>query len=262
MVTRKDQKNNSCIFLTYFQRFLLKMSQIVVLYKKLLMIYYTMVDFDAMRQNMITNQILTNKVTHSGLIQAISKVKREQFVPPALRATAYAECNLELAPGRFMLSPMVLCRLIQTAEIQAEDSVLVVAAGTGYGCALLGFLCERITGIEEHPQLLADAQQNLLHEGYSNIELHQGPLTEGWAASAPYQLIIVEGSIERAPETLKAQLAEYGGRLLYMQSRGQGVPAQAMKIVRDTTIYTEQPLFEANAPVLNAFNAAKEFKFA
>lgn len=237
------------------------MLQIVLLYKKLLTIYYTMADFDAMRQNMIHNQILTNKVTHSGLIQAVKKVKRENFLPDSLRTLAYAECDLEIASGRFMLAPMVLSRLIQAADIQEQDSVLVIGAGTGYGCAVLGFLCGQVLGIEENAQLYENAQQNLMREDYTAVKLQQGPLIEGWAANAPYDVIIVEGSLEHLPLTIKQQLSERGGRLLYMKSKGDGIPAQAIKLVHNSGAYTEQVLFEAHAPELPAFKRSHGFTF-
>src|SRR5690606_39279329 len=89
------------------------------------------------RQHMVDSQIRTNKVTDERLIETIRALPRELFVPEALRARSYLDDDVELAPGRFLMEPMVAARLIQTAEVKPTDMALVVGAASGYAAALL-----------------------------------------------------------------------------------------------------------------------------
>ena len=107
-----------------------------------------MTDFATARRNMVECQIRTNKVTDQRLIDALAEVPRERFVPKAYRGVAYVDEDVPLGGGRFLIEPMVLARLIQTARVRPGDSVLDVGCATGYATAILGRLAAGVVGLE------------------------------------------------------------------------------------------------------------------
>ena len=94
-------------------------------------------DYEAARRNMVESQIRTNKVTHAALLDALSAVPRERFLPPDRAFAAYVDDDVLVAPGRYLMEPMVFARLVQLAEPVARDRALLVGAGAGYGAAVL-----------------------------------------------------------------------------------------------------------------------------
>src|SRR5690242_17018105 len=107
--------------------------------------------YEAARANMVESQIRPNKVTDERVIAAFGRVHRELFVPARLRGVAYADEDLPLGQGRYMMQPMVAARLLQAAGIGGTDSVLVVGAGVGYEAALAAFLGRSVIALEDDP---------------------------------------------------------------------------------------------------------------
>ena len=107
-----------------------------------------MTDFALARRNMVDGQLRPNRVTNAALLAAVSDLPRERFLPDGLRSVAYADDDVPLGNGRFLMEPMVLARLIQALQPQPEDKVLVVASGRGYGAALLSRLVKSVVAVE------------------------------------------------------------------------------------------------------------------
>jgi protein-L-isoaspartate(D-aspartate) O-methyltransferase len=176
-----------------------------------------MIDFRTARLNMVESQVRPNGITDSRIIAAMDHLPREDFVPEKRRDLAYCDEDLPLLsarpgmPQRYLMEPMSLARLIQTAEIGQGDSVLVVGAATGYGAAIAAQLAQKVTALEENQELAAAARRNL--EGIGRVDVVEGPLKAGHRPRGPYDVIIVEGCIPEIPETLAAQLKD-GGRLV------------------------------------------------
>jgi protein-L-isoaspartate(D-aspartate) O-methyltransferase len=121
-------------------------------------------DYAVARQHMVDSQIRTNKVTDERLIEAIRTLPRERFVPEPIRARSYLDDDVELAPGRYLMEPMVTARLIQAADVKSTDIGLVIGAATGYAAALLARLANTVVALECDPPLAqraaaADRQQ-------------------------------------------------------------------------------------------------------
>ena len=112
-------------------------------------------DYEAARRNMVESQIRTNKVTHAALLDALSAVPRERFLPPDRAFAAYVDDDVLVAPGRYLMEPMVFARLVQLAEPAAGDRVLLVGAGAGYGAAVLARLDASVTALESDLALAA-----------------------------------------------------------------------------------------------------------
>jgi protein-L-isoaspartate(D-aspartate) O-methyltransferase len=213
-------------------------------------------DFAKARQNMIEGQLRPNKVTDGPLLAAMGEVPREAFLPPTKWALAYADEDVEIAPGRWLLEPMVFARLVQAAEVKPGTRVLVVAASTGYGAAVLARMGARVVALEA-PGPLAEA----LARTAPAVQAVVGPVAAGWAAASPYDVILIEGAVAQVPEALLAQLAE-GGRLLAVRAaKRPGVLGRAVKLVKLSGTVTEVVLFEAGTPELPEFRPAPAFVF-
>jgi protein-L-isoaspartate(D-aspartate) O-methyltransferase len=213
-------------------------------------------NFAAARQFMVDGQIRTNKVTDEALIDALTHLPREMFVPAAQRARAYVDDDLPLGNGRYLMEPMVLARLVQALRLGAGAKVLVVAAGTGYGAALAARLGAQVTALEADANLLEFARKAL--GTVANIECVAGALADGHAARAPYDAILIEGAVEQVPSALAQQLAE-GGRLATVQNQG-GV-GRAMLFTKTAGGLSSRVLFDANVHMLPGFATPRGFSF-
>ena len=224
-----------------------------------------MANFDLARHNMVESQIRTNKVTDDRLIAALRQVPRHAFVPLGRRSLAYSDEPLSLGNGRAMPSPMIAARLYQAADISAEDLVLVVGSGTGYGATVLGQIASAVVALEEDASLTEAARtvlegdrEELTDVGSGdNVFLVEGPLNAGWADQAPYDVIAVEGAVEEVPQALLDQLAP-GGRLVCVL-RTAGQPGRATLICRSGDGFAQTELFDAMLPALPGFTRTPEF---
>jgi protein-L-isoaspartate(D-aspartate) O-methyltransferase len=222
-----------------------------------------MFDFARARRMMVDGQVRTSDVTDLRLIAAMLDLPRERFVPAPMQSLAYLDCDLPVTEAahqtpRCLLKPMVLAKLIQAAEVAAGDRVLDVGCATGYAAAILSCLAGAVVALEELDELATRARENLKAVGASNVEVVTGPLTVGWAARAPYDVIVLNGATDFAPEVLLRQLGE-GGRLVCVLDRS---PASKATLYRRTGGHVSAwPIFDATAPVLPGFLAAPAFVF-
>ena len=216
-------------------------------------------DFTVARHNMVESQVRTNRVTDTRLLEALDTVPREAFVPDACKSTAYRDDNVEIASGRYLLGPMVFARLIQEAQIRANEVILDVGCGTGYSSAILARLASTVVALESDKGLAARAAALLAEQGVDNVAVVEGPLPEGDKAHGPYDVIVVEGAVAESPEALTAQLAERG-RLLAITQRPGGV-AEAVLMLRIGNSFSTRTLFEAQAAILPGFARRPGFVF-
>ncbi len=214
-------------------------------------------DYEAARRNMVESQIRTNKVTHTALLDALSAVPRERFLPPDRAFAAYVDDDVLVAPGRYLMEPMVFARMVQLAEPTARDRALLVGAGAGYGAAVLARLVASVIALESDPALAARGKGELasLAENASQVT---GPLAQGWPGKGPYDLILIEGAVEDVPQALFDQLAD-GGRLVAVV-KTEGVGRAVLFIERDKVI-SHRPAFDAAVPLLAEFRRVPGFVF-
>lgn len=211
------------------------------------------------RKFMVDGQLRPNKVTDPGILAGMGRLPREAFVPAAHRARAYADADVPLLNGRAMMQPMMLARLVQALAVRLGEAALVVGAASGYSAALLADLGASVTALEADPVLLAAARMALPGAvPGSQPVLAEGPLAEGWAASAPYRVILVDGAVQALPDSLTAQLAE-GGRLATIIAPPGRMP-HAVLLRRIGGALDNTVLFDASAPNLPGF--AREAAFS
>jgi protein-L-isoaspartate(D-aspartate) O-methyltransferase len=188
----------------------------------------TTVSASTRRQTMIDSQLRTVGVMDVDVLRAFETVDREAFVPPEFANLAYADAAIEVAPGRWLLEPMTLALLLQNARIVPSDRVLVVGAATGYSAAILSSIGARTVALESDPALAAVARN-------AGLDVVEAPLVTGWAAAAPYDLVLFEGSIEFVPAALSAQLAP-GGRMAAVVRNGGVASGYAGPVLADGRI--------------------------
>lgn len=219
-------------------------------------------DFTERRVKMVDGQIRTTDVTSAPLIEAFLSVPREIFVDPAVRDLAYIDEDIRIAAGsdspRFLMEPSPLARLLQLAEVDETDSVLDVGCGTGYSAAILSRLARSVVALESDPALVERATAALTEVGCNTVKVIAGPLREGHAADAPYDVIFVGGSVEEVPETLFKQLAE-GGRLVAVEGRGNAGVARVF--LKTSGIVTGRRAFNAAIKPLPGFERIRVFEF-
>jgi protein-L-isoaspartate(D-aspartate) O-methyltransferase len=217
-----------------------------------------MSDYAKIRINMVDSQLRPNKVNDPALIDAFLTVPREAYVPEALKGIAYVDEDVPLGGGRYLLEPMVIARLIQTAEIRKSDVVLEVGTGTGYGAAVLAHVAKSVVAVESDPTLLAQARANL--SGLRNVALFEQKLEQGYAERAPYNVILIPGAVGEIGPALLDQLAE-GGRLVTVIETRPGQLGEAVLLQRGPAGIARRRLFEAGVNSLPGFRPAPSFAF-
>src|ERR1700744_323861 len=212
--------------------------------------------FESARFPMVEPQIRPSNVTDNRILAAMNAVARERFVPRGATALAYADVPVQVAQGRFLLDPRSFAKLLQLAQITADDRVLDVGCATGYSSAVLARLASEVIALEQDADLVRAASE-LLANVQGKVEVVQGGLFEGVKGQAPFDVIFVNGAIERVPETLLSQLAE-GGRLGAVLKDGQ---SRAWLYVKDNGQGGRRPDFDGDVPVLAGVKKAMGFIF-
>ena len=218
-----------------------------------------MIDHAAARRNMVSGQIRTNRVTDERIIEAMEEIPRERFVPHAKRGVAYVDEDVKIASGRYLMEPMVLARLVQESNIAADDMVLDVGCGTGYATAIMARLAGTVIALDVDESLAAEAERTLSAVGADNAIVMTGPLAEGCARQAPYDVILLGGAVDHLPQALADQLAERG-RIVGVLRKAGGV-GQATFWAKHRGALSSRSLFEASLPPLPGIARPVHFEF-
>jgi protein-L-isoaspartate(D-aspartate) O-methyltransferase len=221
-----------------------------------------MADSALQRKNMVESQVRPSDVTDRRITSAMQDLAREAFVPPALADLAYMDDPLTVAPGRSLMAPRTLARLLQLAGIEPTDKVLIVGALYGYSTAIVARSASHVVALESEKPLASAARAALDAAGITNATVVTGDLAAGWPEAAPYQLIIVDGAFERLPDGLVDQLAA-GGTLVGIENSGGVGRAVAMQKVgaKGQQTVSRRVAFEAAAQCLPGFAQPKAFTF-
>ena len=199
-------------------------------------------DVEQARTNMIESQIRTWEVLDQTILDLLAVVKREAFVPPQYRALAFADMEIPLGHGEVMLSPKLEARMLQELSLSRADKVLEVGTGSGYVTALLANLAGQVISVELIEEFSHSAARKLAGHGLGNITLETGDAADGWARHAPYDVILLTGSVPVLPEAFRAQLS-IGGRLLAVIGDAPVMTAKFITRVSETA-FESVGLFE------------------
>ena len=221
-------------------------------------------NYSEMRVKMVDGQIRTTDVTNSAILLAMGSVPREAFVDARLRELAYIDEDLEIVPAaagrpaRFLMEPSPFAKLLQLAEIEAGDTVLDIGCGTGYSSAVISMLAASVVALESDAGLAERAAATLADLGHDNVKVEAGPLAEGHAENAPYDVILVGGAVDEIPQALFDQLKERG-RLVTVEGRGNAGVARLY--LKDNGIVTGRRAFNAAVRPLPGFERIAAFEF-
>jgi len=223
---------------------------------------FQMSGFSTARQKMVDGQVRPSDVTDIRIIDAMLTVPREVFVPPSQRALAYLDLDLDVSEGgsvkRFLIKPAVTAKMIQAAEVKETDEVLVVGCATGYMAALVAKLARRVTATEPDPSLAAKAKTISAELGLGNVTVKAAAVADGDSANAPFDVIILNGATEIAPDGLYRQLKE-GGRLVGAFAMAR--PQRVTVVTHSHDDFGNRTLFDAALPLLPGLERPPAFVF-
>ena len=216
-------------------------------------------DLEKARFNMVEQQIRTWAVLDETVLNLLSRVKREEYVPEVYRAMAFMDIEIPLGHSEAMLSPKVEARLLQELKIKSSDKVLEVGTGSGYMTALLASLAKHVHSVEIVPELSQAAAQKLAAHDFNNVTLDVGDAARGWAKYAPYDVIVVTGSLPILSGEFIAQLNS-GGRLIAFVGVPPVMEARRIRVIEPGVTDTED-LFETNVRMLVNAPQPQQFVF-
>jgi protein-L-isoaspartate(D-aspartate) O-methyltransferase len=209
-----------------------------------------MLDVESARRQMIEQQVRAWEVLDLKVLEAMQRVPREEFVPPAFRDIAFADMCVPLGHGQSMLAPKVEGRILQALEIQPDDRALEIGTGSGFFAACLGRLARSVHSIDLFPDFIATAAENLYRTSAHNVTVDVFDAMT-LAEEGAYDVIAVTGSLPLYDGRFERALAA-GGRLFVVV--GQGPAMDALRITRaGPGEWVRESLFEADLePLIHA----------
>lgn len=220
-----------------------------------------MSDFETARRNMVDGQLRPTKVTDTRILDAMGSLPREMFTSMTRQGIAYIDEDIEVAPGRYMMEPVVLARLVQALDVGAEDSVLVIGAGAGYDAALIGKLAGPVLAIESDSALVEAASMVINHLGIDNVAVVEAPLADGFPAQAPYDLVFFGGAVPEVPARIAEQVSPGGRIVAVLGGAENGILGRATILTRTGGSLSGRAIFDAGTRPLPGFETAAEFVF-
>ena len=211
------------------------------------------------RFHMIEQQIRPWEVLDAHVLHLLSVVKREDFVPAAHKALAFVDMEIPLPGGQVMLAPRVEARLLQDLGVQKHEKVLEIGAGSGYMAALLSHRAQRVITLEINAELAAMARANLQAAGVYNAEVRHLDGARGVPVEAPFDVILLSGSLAEIPQSLLTHL-KVGGRLAAIIGDEPMMRATFVTRTGDAQYHTSQP-WDTVAPRLLNFPEPSRFSF-
>jgi len=175
------------------------------------------IDVERARFNMVEQQIRPWEVLDQQVLDLLFQVRREEFVPPQYRSLAFVDMEIPLADhataGEKMLAPKLEARMLQELAVKPGDRILEVGTGSGYMTALLAKRGSHVYSVEIIPEFSAQAAARLKAHGITNVTLEAGDAARGWSKQAPYDVILLTGSVPVLADEFQRSLNP-GGRLL------------------------------------------------
>lgn len=216
-------------------------------------------DYARARSNMVENQLRPNRIEDRRLLDAMLAVPRERFVPKALAGVAYSDEDLRLPDGQSLIEPLVMARLIQSVAVGHQDVVLVVGCATGYAAAVLARLAATVILLVPDDAAAAKVEPLLDELGADNVVvISSDDPSAGHPSQAPFDVILLTGSVETVPAALLEQIGE-GGRLVAVVE-GERV-GRVVLFTRLHGAVGQRTLFDAQIPRLAGAKRVSAFAF-
>jgi protein-L-isoaspartate(D-aspartate) O-methyltransferase len=216
-------------------------------------------DYEQARFNMIEQQVRTWEVLDQRVLDMLSIVHREDFIPPPYKKLALSDVNIPLAHGQLTMQPKVEARLVQALNISDQDKILEIGTGCAYLTAILSKFGHQVISIDIYPEFINEAKQRLASYSIQNVNLINGDGIDGWPALAPYDVIVVTGSVPVANKDFEHQL-KIGGRLFVIVGHSPVMEATLVTRISDTQ-WLREAVFETYLPALIGAKSPSKFHF-
>ena len=213
---------------------------------------------DYARQQMVEQQVRAWEVLDPDILDVLKEVPREQFVPAGYESLAFADTEIPIGHGQFMMTPTIEGRVLQSLTPQAGDDVLEVGTGTGFLAACLARLSASVTSIDIYEDFLAAAEASLEDTGVKNVELLATDATES-LPDAQFDVIAVTGSIETFDPRFVMALKP-GGRLFVVVGHEPVMEARLVTRTGDNE-WRSESLFETSLTPLENAALPPQFSF-
>lgn len=187
---------------------------------------------------MVDEDLRGRGIADERVLQAMLHLPRHEFVPEAYRSQAYEDHPLPIGEGQTISQPYIVAIMVEALALQPTDSVLEVGAGSGYATALLAEIATRVVAVERSAALAAGAAGILSGLGYNNVNVVVGDGSQGFAAGAPYDAILVSAATAVVPQALIAQLREDGGRMIIPVGPAESQQLQLIRMQAGRAVVT------------------------
>jgi protein-L-isoaspartate(D-aspartate) O-methyltransferase len=214
-------------------------------------------DFERARFNMIEQQVRPWEVLDLRVLEAMGKVRREDFVPARFRKLAFADVEIPLEHGESMAKPIVQGRMLQALQVQPDDAVLEIGTGSGYLTACLAHLGREVLSVDRHADLAQRARERLAEAGLTNARVDAGDALADWTPGRRFDAILVNGAVDRVPSRLTDLLAP-GGRMFVVHGQAPAMEAVLLRRLPDGSLASES-LFETEIPYLRGAEPPQRF---
>lgn len=212
-------------------------------------------DFDTARANMIENQIRPWEVLDPRVLDALARVRREDFVPTEYRRLAFADTALPLDHDEVMFKPVVEGRILQSLDLEASDEVLEVGIGSGFLTVCIAHLAHSVTGIDIHADFVDNARVRLAAAGAHNARVEAADLF-AWNAGRQFDAVCIGGAVADIPARV-FDWVKPGGRLFVI--RGEAPAQEAVRMTRRGEGWHAESLFETDVPYLRGAEPKQRF---
>ena len=208
-------------------------------------------DIEQARYNMVEQQIRPWDVLNQEVLDLLSRVRREDYVPEAHRALAFVDMEIPLGHGQSMWTPKLEARTLQELAIRPTDRVLEIGTGSGYLTALLASQAAEVVSVDIVPEFTAAATQKLRAHGFANVTLHPGDGARDWPDETGFDVIVLTGSTPLLSDAFRRRL-NVGGRLFAIVGEAPVMQAQLITCTAPGA-FRSVTLFETCvAPLQNA----------
>ena len=217
-----------------------------------------MTSYEILRKTMVDTQVRPAGVSRFDVIEAISEVPRELFVPEKLKKLSYVEGNINLGGDGFIIEPRILAKLLQNLGISIKESVIVVGRGCGYTAAVIGKLSELVVGVDSSDMSVEMSNRAVISAGVDNTIMLDGELAVGAPQHGPYDVLVVSGGIHKISEQLVEQVKESGRIAAFFNEGGL---THARIGIKSRGVISWRTCFDCDIPLLKEFEAHNKFVF-
>ena len=220
------------------------------------------VSLKTMNKNMIDGQLKPMGVNNPIILEAFENVPREIFIDKEKSSLSYHEGNILVKNNRWLLSTMVIARLINCVNISNEDIILEIGACSGYTTAILEKLCSLVVGVEADGELRDIANKALTKIEANSAIIVDGDHKEGNLKSAPYDKIFIFGAVPSVPDTLFKQLSQNGALITVVKNQNNIKSCgKAVVFKKNKDIISSSNIFDVEVPFMEGFSKKEGFNF-